>query len=86
MQDVNKEAEKWHYPSKGEYPENVKLSEFASYNPLVLVFMYRYDDYGKAAKVYALDRWDREPFNEWEKFNKDKIIAWQYLPEPPREQ
>lgn len=34
----------WHYPELGEYPEPVKLNEWESYNPLVLVFMYRYDD------------------------------------------
>ena len=43
--------------------------------------MYRYEDHGKAAKVYGLDRWDGELFNEWEKFKKDKIEGWQYLPE-----
>ena len=71
----------WHYPELGEYPEPVKLNEWESYNPLVLVFMYRHDDHGKAAKVYGLDRWDGEPFNEWETFKKDKIEGWQYLPE-----
>lgn len=75
--------DKWHFPDKGDYPEDVKLSEFETYNPLVLVFMYKYDDNGKAAKVYALDRWEKEPFNRWQNNRKDKIVAWQYLPEPP---
>ena len=63
--------DKWHFPDKGDYPEDVKLSEFETYNPLVLVFMYRYDDYGKAAKVYALDRWEKEPFNRWQNMHTD---------------
>lgn len=76
------QEEGWHYPDKGEYPENRKLDNFHDYNPLVLVFMYRYDDYGKAAKVYALDRWESE-FKRWQNYRQDKIEAWQYLPGEP---
>lgn len=72
----------WHDLRKNpdDLPQDVKLNEFESYNPLVLIFFYRYDDYGKAAKVYALDRWNGEPFNYWESFRKDKVIAWHELP------
>ena len=72
----------WHDLRKNpdDLPQDVKLNEFESYNPLVLVFFYRYDDRGKAAKVYALDRWNGEPFNHWETFRKDKVIAWHELP------
>lgn len=79
------ERTRWHFPAKGEYPENVKLSEWEDYNPLVLVFMYRYDDHGKAAKVYGLDRWEPES-ERWQYFRLDKIVAWQYLPEEPKEE
>lgn len=72
----------WHFPDKGEYPELVKITEWEDYNPLVLVFMNFYDDNGKAAKVYALDRWEPES-NRWQNNRLHKVIAWQYLPESP---
>lgn len=78
------ERTRWHFPAKGEYPENRKIDNFHDYNPLVLVFMYRYDDYGKAAEVYALDRWESES-ERWQNYRLDKIVAWQYLPEEPKE-
>lgn len=34
----------------------------------------------KAAKFYALDRWSGKPFNKWETFYKDDVIAWHELP------
>ena len=71
---------RWFYPAMGEYPKNVKLTQFEEYNPLVLVFMYRYDDHGKAAKVYALDRWEPD-CKRWQNNRHDKIEGWQYLPE-----
>ena len=74
--------EGWQYPDIGEYPENKTTSDGQEYNPLVLVFFYRYDDYGKAAKVYALDRWEPDA-NRWQNNRQDKIEAWQYLPEAP---
>jgi len=72
----------WHDLRKDpdDLPQDVQLNQFESYNPLVLIFFYRYDDHGKAAKVYALDRWSGEPFNKWETFYKDDVIAWRELP------
>lgn len=72
----------WHDLRKApdDLPQDVQLNQFESYNPLVLIFFYRYDDHGKAAKVYALDRWSGEPFNKWETFYKDDVIAWHELP------
>ena len=78
------QEEGWKYPDKGEYPENKKIDNLYDYNPLVLVFFYRYDDHGKAVKVYALDRWEPES-NRWQNNRKDKIVAWQYLPGEPGE-
>lgn len=82
MEKANKKNTGWHDLRKNpqDLPQDIKLNEFESYNPLVIVFFYRYDDRGKAAKVYALDRWSGEPFNEWEKFKKDDVIAWHELP------
>ena len=78
-------ANKWHYPSKGEYPEDVKINEFEIFNPLVLVFFYHEDSYGNKVNVFGLDRWRGSPFNEWKTYYKYNVIAWQYLPEPPKE-
>ena len=74
--------EDWKYPAKGEYPENSSTSDGQEYNPLVLVFFYKYDYYEKAVKVYALDRWEPEA-NRWQYNRHDKIVAWQYLPGEP---
>ena len=83
--------EDWQYPDKGEYPENKTTSDGQEYNPLVLVFFYRYDDHGKAVKDYALDRWEPE-CKRWQNYRHDKmvawhgkIVAWQYLPGEPEE-
>ena len=76
------QEEGWQYPDKGEYPEDRTTSDGQEYNPLVLVFFYRYDDYGKAAKVYALDRWEPD-CKRWQNYRQDKIVAWQYLPGEP---
>ena len=82
MLERDLKKEHWHDLRKNpdDLPQPVKLNEFEDYAPLVLVFFYRYDDYGKAAKVYALDRWSGEPFNKWETFYKDDVIAWHELP------
>ena len=71
----------WHYPSKGEYPP---VGEFVATSHLVLVFWWNTDCNGKKAKVYGLDRWC-EQHKEWDSYPQ-LPIAWQPLPEPPKEE
>jgi len=71
----------WHYPSKGEYPP---VGEFDATSHLVLVFWWSTDCNGKKAKVYGLDRWC-EQHKEWDNYPQ-RPIAWQPLPEPPKEE
>lgn len=75
------EANRWHYPSKGEYPP---VGEFDATSHLVLVFWWNTDCNGKKAKVYGLDRWC-EQHKEWDSYPQHPI-AWMPLPEPPKEE
>lgn len=77
------DAHRWHFPVKGEYPPLKELADGGNYNPLVLVIWNHSDDYGHTSKMYALDRWCPE-IKQWESYDDRNIIAWQHLPEPPK--
>lgn len=68
-------ADRWHYPSKGEYPP---IGEHRVASDLVLIFC---DD--KGFMVYHLDRYN--VYNEWEKYPHNPT-AWMPLPKPPKEE
>lgn len=76
-------SSQWHYCKSGDYPALVDLPDGSDYNPLVLVFWVSSDDYGHKSRVFALDRWCPE-LKLWEDHNRRGIVAWQYLPEPPK--
>lgn len=76
---------KWHDLRKNPDDLPELLPPELGYNKLVLCFEWRSDSYGKKAKVYSLDRWNPEPYNEWDNKRHGQCDAWCELPEPPEE-
>ena len=70
-----KEKHRWHYPSKGELPED---------GLLVLCYRKTADGYQyKPCQQFNGDVWYDEYMDILE--TDELPIAWQYLPEPPKE-
>ena len=64
-------ANEWHYPSKGEYPRYVNVLGYFEDRGCCICF---YDaDEGEWYKCLSQQEWTIEP------------VAWQYLPELPKE-
>lgn len=81
-----KERQRWHYPSKGELPEEFKLVA-------VSIKRFDYTTTGlyipkKDGSIFTqvVDKWLCQiPYHAGEYRSNEDIIAWQYLPEPPKE-
>ena len=80
-----KEVTKWHDLRKNPDDLPELLPPELGYNKLVLCFEWRSDSRGKKAKFYSLDRWNPEPYNEWDEKRHGQYDAWCELPEPPEE-
>ena len=74
---------KWHDLRKNPDDLPELLPPELGYSKLVLCFEWRSDSRGKKAKFYSLDRWNPEPYNEWDKNRHGQYDAWCELPEPP---
>lgn len=67
-------ANEWHYPSKGELPNE---------NKYCLVYLQT-NTYEVAYRVTD-ECWKRKPNTTFACNFQKEIISWQYLPEPPKE-
>ena len=70
-------ADPWHYPSKGEYPD-----ENGEYLFLIEAFSNIYRVVGDYEVLKNQRLWSAQVADEWV---EDEPIAWMPLPEPPME-
>ena len=70
------EKEKWHYPSKGELPD---------YEGFYLIFTKKQAwIIGEYEIVEGVGEWYDDSGSCEPLEDRDKVIAWRYLPEPPK--
>ena len=78
-----RKANEWHYPSKGELPEYDVYVFLWCEDDIFPVVASRHIPYGKNEKDWV---WDCKWGSGYTLPSEcEKIIAWQYLPEPPKE-
>lgn len=79
LNDTKKKQERWHYPSKGELPNEGNLVFVAGKNQngykWTGCLYYREDNYDERTGFYDDDSTCFD----------DEVYAWKYLPEPPKE-
>lgn len=72
----------WHYPSKGELPQ---LSKRVLVKAKYQEDVYVGEVFSPDAFTVALKRWVLYADDGDYYYSDKEIIAWQYLPEPPKE-
>ena len=82
-----KNAPKWHYPSKGEFPEEFKLVAVSIKGfDYTTTGLYIPEKDGGIV-IRTVDKWRCQiPYHADEYKDNEDIVAWQYLPEPPKEE